>query len=91
MELICQNCGSKNTAYFTQDRHNWEVYVVEDHEGNPELAAQPDDHEETRYFFRKLTPPERVAQSVQAGQRLKCPPFDCRDCGEDNCVRVVET
>jgi hypothetical protein len=92
MKLICQNCGNEHSAYFSYNRHQWYVSVGQHRDGTPRLDAEPDDHEETRYYFNKLGPVGRIKEVMGASAELKArKTFDCSDCGEDDCVRIIET
>jgi hypothetical protein len=92
MRLICQNCGNEHSAYFLHNHHNWYVSVGQDRNGDPRLDAEPDDCEETRYYMNKLGTLGRIKEVIEASKVLKTrKTFDCSDCGEDDCVRIIET
>lgn len=57
----------------------WNVSVTE----QGYLYAEMDDHEENREVARKLPPEDIERMSVDVFQKKA---FDCRGCGEEECV-----
>lgn len=82
-KLVCQNCGANDTtfAYALVGEQNYpvDVYI---HKGK--LHAEPHDSEECREYFRK-----HPITSYEIGQILGQPTYHCKDCGEEDCVKLT--